>query len=184
MVLSYFERVRDFDPRRATELDYGIEDYINSGDIKSFCESFFKAVIQKFPGAFFRDANESFYRGLFFHILYDAMEKTNYDVYSEFQTLDGQVDFFIKTHPGAKVPCKINDIIEIKRVKSSASDAEFESMFKEAIKQAENRRRGELAECRPVAICFRGNKDTKISSALTLPSQSESTGSSKALGDF
>jgi hypothetical protein len=46
------------------------------------------------------------------------MEKTNYDVYCEFQTNNGQIDFYIRTHPRAKVPCIINDVIEIKRVKS------------------------------------------------------------------
>jgi hypothetical protein len=161
MVLSYFEHVQQVKPERK-ELGPGVIAYKRKGDIKAFCESFFKAVIQKFPGAFFRDANESFYRGLFFHILYDAMEKTNYDVYSEFQALDGQVDFYIKTHPEAKVPCTINDVIEIKRVKSSATASEFNSMFKEAVKQAEARCCGDLQNCRPVAICFRGNKDYKI----------------------
>jgi hypothetical protein len=162
MVLSYFEHIHKFDRKQSSELDYGVDDYINSGDIKAFCDSFFKGVIKNFPGIFFRDANESFYRGLFFHILYDAMEKTNYDVYSEFQTDNGQIDFYIRTHPKAKVPCIINDVIEIKQVKSSATDKEFEKKFQEAITQAESRCHGHLAGCRPVAICFKGNKNYKI----------------------
>jgi hypothetical protein len=162
MVLSYFEHIHKFDRKQSSELDYGVDEYINSGNIKSFCDSFFKGVIKNFPGIFFRDANESFYRGLFFHILYDAMEKTNYDVYSEFQTDNGLIDFYIRTHPKAKVPCVINDVIEIKQVKSSATDKEFEKKFQEAITQAKGRCHGHLAECRPVAICFKGNKNYKI----------------------
>lgn len=163
MMLSYFECILNFDRRQSSELDYGVDKYINSGDIENFCKSFFTGVIQKFPGAFFRDANESFYRGLFFHIIYDAMEKTNYDVYCEFQTDNGQIDFYIRTHHSAKVPCIINDVIEIKRVKSSASDTEFTAQFDAAIEQARKRCHGDLKDCRTVAICFRGNKDYKIS---------------------
>jgi hypothetical protein len=162
MMLSYFEYVQEIQPERKA-LDPGLFDYKKKGDIEAFCKSFFVEVIQKFPGAFFRDANESFYRGLFFHILYDAMEKTNYDVYCEFQTNNGQTDFYIRTHPKAKVPCIINDVIEIKRVKSSASDAEFTAQFDAAIKQAKSRCHGDLKSCRAVAICFKGNKDYKIS---------------------
>jgi hypothetical protein len=161
MILSYFEHVQEIQPERK-ELGPGVIAYKRQGNMEAFCDGFFKGVIQKFPGAFFRDANESFYRGLFFHILYDAMEKTNYDVYSEFQTDNGQIDFYIRTHPGAKAPCVINDVIEIKRVKSSASDVEFTAMFNEAKNQAQSRCHGDLAGCRPIAICFRGNKDYKI----------------------
>jgi hypothetical protein len=162
MMLSYFEQIKEIQPEKQL-LNPGIIAYKKQGDIENFCKSFFTGVIQKFPGAFFRDANESFYRGLFFHILYDAMEKTNYDVYCEFQTNNGQTDFYIRTHPKAKVPCIINDVIEIKRVKSSASDAEFTAQFNAAIKQAQKRCHGDLKDCRTVAICFKGNKDYKIS---------------------
>jgi hypothetical protein len=161
MMLSYFERIKNIQPEGQL-IGPGVVAYKRQGNITSFCDCFFKEVIQKFPGAFFRDANESFYRGLFFHILYDSMEKTNYDVYSEFQTDNGQIDFYIRTHPKARVPCVVNDVIEIKRVKSSASEAEFTAKFNEAVSQAQERCHGDLAGCRPVAICFRGNKDYKI----------------------
>ena len=61
-----------------------------------------------------------------------------------------------------KVPCIINDVIEIKQVSGFANDNEFAKKFADTIVQAQDRCHGDLAGCRPVAICFRGNKGYKI----------------------
>jgi hypothetical protein len=161
MMLSYFEQVKNFLPIR-TEMAAGLNVYLESGDLAAFCAPFFETAIKKFPGAFFKDANESFYRGLFFHILYDALEKNNYDIYSEFQMSRGQVDFYIRSHPQAKVPFKLNDLIEIKRVKAEATDAELEAKFQDAVSQVQARREAAYKGMRCWAICFRGNRDYKI----------------------
>jgi hypothetical protein len=161
MMLSYFEQVKNFLPIR-NEMAAGFTVYRESGDLAAFCAPFFETAIKKFPGAFFKDANESFYRGLFFHILYDALEKNNYDIYSEFQMSRGQVDFYIRSHPQAKVPFKLNDLIEIKRVKAEATDAELEAKFQKAVSQVQARREAAYKGMRCWAICFRGNRDYKI----------------------
>jgi hypothetical protein len=161
MMLSYFEQVKNFLPIR-TEMAAGLNVYLESGDLAAFCAPFFETAIKKFPGAFFKDANESFYRGLFFHILYDALEKNNYDIYSEFQMSRGQVDFYIRSHPQAKVPFALNDLIEIKRVKAEATDAELEAKFQKAVSQVQARREAAYKGMRCWAICFRGNRDYKI----------------------
>jgi hypothetical protein len=161
MMLSYFEQVKNFLPIR-NEMAAGFTVYRESGDLAAFCAPFFETAIKKFPGAFFKDANESFYRGLFFHILYDALEKNNYDIYSEFQMSRGQVDFYIRSHPQAKVPFALNDLIEIKRVKAEATDAELEAKFQKAVSQVQARREAAYKGMRCWAICFRGNRDYKI----------------------
>lgn len=161
MMLSYFEQVKNFLPIR-NEKAADFTAYRESGDLAAFCAPLFETAIKKFPGAFFQDANESFCRGLFFHILYDALEKSNYDIYSEFQMSRGQVDFYIRSHPQARMPFKLHDVIKIKRVKAEATDVELETKFQEAVSQVQTRREAAYKGMHCWAICFRGNRDYKI----------------------
>ena len=56
----------------------------------------------------------------------------------------------------------LRDLIEIKRVPKSASDAELETKFDEAADQVIRYRTGDYSDFRAVALCFRGNKDYKL----------------------
>jgi hypothetical protein len=76
MILSYFEEIMDFSTEGAG-YDHMVIEFMETGNIESFVKSFFEEIIQKFPGDFFKDVNESFYRGLFFHILVYSKMKRN-----------------------------------------------------------------------------------------------------------
>jgi hypothetical protein len=158
MVLSYFEEIMGF-PTEGRGYDRMVIHFMETGDMKGFVENFFKEIIQKFPGDFFKDVNESFYRGLFFHILYSFLPNNLYDVFPEFNLPDGTVDLYINSRelPGELV--KLQDLIEIKRVPKSATDAELKAKFDEAVSQVLAYRTGDYKDFRAVAVCFRGNKD-------------------------
>ncbi|MBI4646083.1 MAG: hypothetical protein HY738_05655, partial [Bacteroidia bacterium] len=81
--LSYFERIKDFEIEKK---DFGkwIYEYIRKGNIEYLLEGFFSEVIMQFPGDFFANVNESFYHGLFFHLLYNNTPKDLYEVLPEY----------------------------------------------------------------------------------------------------
>jgi hypothetical protein len=161
MILSYFEEIMNFSTEGAG-YDLMVIDFMETGDMESFVKSFFEEIIRKFPGDFFKDVNESFYRGLFFHILYSFLPNDLYDVFPEFNLPDGTVDIYINSRKLPEELVKLKDLIEIKRVPKSATDAELKAQFKKAEDQVLGYRTGDYKEFRAVALCFRGNKDYKL----------------------
>ena len=161
MILSYFEEIMNFSTEGAG-YDSMVIDFMETGDMESFVKSFFEEIIRKFPGDFFKDVNESFYRGLFFHILYSFLPNDLYDVFPEFNLPDGTVDLYINSRKLPEELVKLKDLIEIKRVPKSATDTELKAQFKEAEDQVLGYRTGDYKEFRAVALCFRGNKDYKL----------------------
>jgi hypothetical protein len=161
MILSYFEEIMNF-PTEGAGFDRMVIEFMETGDMEIFVKSFFEEVIQKFPGDFFKDVNESFYRGLFFHILYSFLPNDLYDVFPEFNVPGGTVDIYINSRKLPEELVELKDLIEIKRVPKSAGDAELEAKFKQANDQVFAYRTGDYSGFRAVALCFRGNKDYKL----------------------
>jgi hypothetical protein len=161
MILSYFEEIMNF-PTEGAGFDRMVIELMETGDMEVFVKSFFEEIIQKFPGDFFKDVNESFYRGLFFHILYSFLPNDLYDVFPEFNVPGGTVDLYINSRKLPEELVELRDLIEIKRVPKSAGDAELEAKFKEANDQVLGYRTGDYSGFRAVALCFRGNKDYRL----------------------
>ncbi|MBI4649328.1 MAG: PD-(D/E)XK nuclease domain-containing protein [Bacteroidia bacterium] len=161
MVISFFERINNYQPDSYT-LSRIIEPYKMKGDVAGFISIFFEKVIKSFPGDFFKNANESFYHGLMYHLLNSTFDKGRFEVYPEFNVPGGTCDLMLRSLPGAKVQTKIRDIFELKCVPKSASNAEFETIFKECKRQLAQYKTGQYNDWRGVAVCFRGNKDYKI----------------------
>jgi hypothetical protein len=161
MILSYFEEIMDFSTEGAG-YDRMVIEFIETGNLEAFVKSFFEEIIQKFPADFFKDVNESFYRGLFFHILYSFMPNDLYDVFPEFNLPGGTVDIYINSRKLPEELVVLKDLIEIKRVPKSAADAELTAKFNEAENQVLRYRTGDYKDFRAVALCFRGNKDYKL----------------------
>ena len=161
MLLTYFERIMDFELNKSERKDFLMK-FLQTGDLDFLVDEFFTRIIQKFPGDFFKNVNESFYHGLFFHLLYNSMSKDRYEVLPEYNLPNGAVDVMFKTLPGAKVRAEFEVLMEIKRVPKGASEKEFEAKFKEAIDQVNSYKTGDYKDFTALAICFRGNKDYKI----------------------
>jgi hypothetical protein len=161
MILSYFEEIMNFSTEGAG-YDRMVIEFMETGNMEAFVQNFFEEIIQKFPGDFFKDVNESFYRGLFFHILYSFLPNDLYDVFPEFNLPGGTVDLYINSRKLPEELVELRDLIEIKRVPKSASDAELKAQFKEAEEQVIRYCTGDYKEFRAVALCFRGNKDYKV----------------------
>jgi hypothetical protein len=161
MILSYFEEIMNFSTEGAG-YDRMVIEFMETGNMEKFVKSFFEEIIQKFPGDFFKDVNESFYRGLFFHILYSFLPNDLYDVFPEFNLPGGTVDLYINSRKLPEELVELKDLIEIKRVPKSATDAELKAKFKEAEDQVFRYRAGDYSGFRAVALCFRGNKDYKL----------------------
>ena len=161
MTLSYFNKIQNF---KATGflLSRIIEQYEDTGDVENLIDNFFKNAIQKFPGDFFSNANESFYHGLLFYILWNTFTKDVYEVLPEYNLPTGTADIILHSFPGARVRHKLNDIFEIKQVPKSAKETEFNTQFEAVKKQAKKHLTADYKNWRAVAICFRGNKDYKI----------------------
>jgi hypothetical protein len=161
MMVGYFERIKNYD----LDLD-NLGGYVRAlmmqGDIAYFIEGFFAEIVQKFPGDFFKDVNESFYRGLLFHLLYNSLNKKQYEILPEYNLPGGTVDIMLRTFPGAAVRAPLRELIEIKRVKKSASDQKLESKLAEGVTQVAGYRSGDYSDWRGVAVCFRGNKDYRL----------------------
>jgi len=160
-VMEYFNEVQHFKFDKYTVNDW-ITDYITTSDVKKMLDGFFNDIIKPFPGDFFRNANESFYHGLLFHILNIHTNKDDFEVLPEFNLPNGQVDIMLKTYPHSQAPQKMNDLFEIKRVSKDTKDVAFRRKFKEAKEQIQKYRTGEYATWRGIAVCFRGNTDYKI----------------------
>ena len=161
MVLNYFNKIQNF---RADgyQISKIVTKYGELGDVENLIEMFFTKVIQDYPGDFFINVNESFYHGLLFHILWNTFTKDTYEVLPEFNVPNGTVDIILYSYPDAEVRHPINDIFEIKRVKKSATEKEFESKFTEGKTQIRKYLTGKYKDWRGVVVCFRGNKDYKI----------------------
>ncbi len=161
MTLSYFNKIQKF-KITGFLLTRIIEQYEDTGDVENLIESFFEKAIQKFPGDFFKNANESFYHGLLFYILWNTFTKDTYEVLPEYNLPTGTVDVILRSFPKARVRQKLNDIFEIKQVPKSAKESEFNAQFEKVKIQAKKHLTGDYKNWRAVAVCFRGNKDYKI----------------------
>ncbi|MBU0765427.1 MAG: AAA family ATPase, partial [Bacteroidetes bacterium] len=161
MVISFFERINNYNPDSYTTSRI-IEEYMINGDVKKLIANFFEKAIKTFPGDFFKNANESFYHGLLYHLLNSTFDKGRFEVYPEFNLPDGTCDIMLHTLPGSKVQTVINDLFEIKRVPKSASNAELETKFNECKQQLSQYKTGKYKDWRGVAVCFRGNKDFRV----------------------
>lgn len=158
MAISYFNRIQESTPTSATT-DLVMQTYITNGNAQEMVHQFFEHVIRKFPGQFFSNANESFYHGLLFHILFNSLTKDKYEVLPEYNLPQGRADIMSRSLPGAKVMAEFQDLFEFKQVAKKAKEAEFEAKFKEAKEQIKHYT---PKGWRGVAVCFRGDKDYKI----------------------
>jgi len=160
--LDYFNELQKFD-YQDHEYTKWILKYKRQGDVKALVEGFFKDIIQKYPGQFFSNVNESFYHGLFFHVLYNHTEKDLYEVLPEFNLPQGRADLMLRTYPNQTyTPIYLHDLFELKRVSKSAEEPEFEAKFNECKEQVLQYKTGDYAHFRAIAVCFRGNADVKV----------------------
>jgi hypothetical protein len=159
--IKYFEEINKFEP----DNDYisnWIMKFLQTGDSEVLFEGFFRDVIQAFPGDFFANVNESFYHGLFFHLLLNNTKRNSYEVLPEFNLPQGQVDLMFRSYPGAHVQKQIKVLFELKRVKKTATDEELTDKLNEGITQMQKYLTADYADWQGVVVCFRGNKDYKI----------------------
>ena len=161
MVLIYFQGIKKFE-LSANRFGKWIKEYLHKGDIEYLIQGFFLEAIVKFPGDFFKDVNESFYRGLLFHLLYNNLFKDQYEVLPEYNLPGGIVDIMVRSFPAAGVRCRLLDLIEIKRVPKGASDREFDGKVHQGKEQMKKYLTGDYKGWRGIVVCFRGNKDYKI----------------------
>jgi len=160
--LDYFNNLQKFD-YQSSEYSKWIGAYKRQGDAKALVEGFFKDIIQKYPGQFFSNINESFYHGLFFHVLYNHTEKDLYEVLPEFNLPQGRVDLMLRTYPNQTyTPIYLHDLFELKRVPKGADEPEFEAKFEECKQQVLKYKTGDYDHFRAIAVCFRGNADVKV----------------------
>ncbi len=156
--LDYFKNITKFEIDNENANNWMYE-YMISGDYKTMIRGFFNDVIYVFPGQFFSNANESFYHGMLFHLLFNNLEKDTYEILPEYNLPDGRVDIMVRSLPGADVDCVINDLFEVKQVPKGASDAELQAKFEEGKKEMQDYLTGDYADWRGIVIAFRGNKD-------------------------
>ncbi|MBI4648894.1 MAG: AAA family ATPase [Bacteroidia bacterium] len=161
MVLSFFERINNHQPDSYITGRI-IECYMKDGDIADFISKFFEKMIKSFPGDFFKNANESFYHGLMYHLLNSTFDKGRFEVYPEFNLPGGTCDLMLRSLSGARVQAEIKDIFEIKQVPKSATNAQLEAKFNECKLQLAQYKTGKYKDWRGVAVCFRGNKDYRV----------------------
>ncbi len=161
MALDYFKEINNF-TTTGFQLSKIVKAYKLTGNALDLIENFFEKIIKKFPGDFFKNANESFYHGLLYHILWDTFTKDSYEVLPEYNFPTGQADIMLKSLHNAEVQHELHDIFEIKQVAKGKSDAVLEQKFKEVKKQAKKHLVGDYKKWRTIAVCFRGNKDYKI----------------------
>jgi hypothetical protein len=156
--LDYFEKVNSYDSPRY-EVNRWMVEYMDKGNVTALIEGFFRDIVQAFPGDFFANVNESFYHGLFFHILFNYTNKNFYEVLPEYNLTNGQVDIMLCTFPGAHVRYNLNDLFELKRVSKKATDQELQAEFDKGMVQMKTYLTGNFSAFRGVVVCFRGNKD-------------------------
>lgn len=160
-VLSYFNRIMEFN-ESSILIGKILHPYSFTGDVVAMIDLFFEKVIQNYPGDFFRNANESFYHGLLFYVLWNQLYKDAYEVLPEYPLTNGQADLMVRSLDGARVRCVLKDLFELKQVPKSASDAQFEAKLNEARNDMKKYLTGAFANWRGVVVCFRGNKDYKV----------------------
>ena len=160
--LDYFNNLQKFD-YQSSEYSKWIGAYKRQGDAKALVEGFFKDIIQKYPGQFFSNINESFYHGLFFHVLYNHTEKDLYEVLPEFNLPQGRVDLMLRTYPNQTyTPIYLHDLFELKQVPKDTKESPFEAKFEECKQQVLKYKTGDYEHFRAIAVCFRGNADVKV----------------------
>ena len=161
MALDYFKEINNFSTT-GYQISKIIRTYKATGNVNDLIENFFEKIIKKFPGNFFKHANESFYHGLLFNVLWNTFTKDIYEVLPEYNLPTGVTDIMLKSLNGAEVRHELHDFFEIKQVAKGKSDAVLEQKFSEVKTQAEKHLTGDYKNWRAIAICFRGNKDYKI----------------------
>ncbi len=166
MAIDYFKKINNYRTGRI-EINKIIKNYQLEGKVEDLIKYFFSEVIQKFPGDFFKNANESFYHGLLFHVLWNNFTKDIYEVLPEYNLPTGQVDIMLQSFNIAEARHELHDIFEIKQVPKSAKETVFEQKFNEVRMQAKKHLIGDYKNWRAIAVCFRGNKDYKIEIFLT-----------------
>ena len=161
MALDYFKEINNF-TTTGHQITKIIKTYQAVGNVTDLVENFFEKIIKKFPCDFFKNANESFYHALLYHILWDTFTKDIYEVLPEYNFPTGQADIMLKSLRGAKVQHELHDIFEIKQVPKGAKETDFKKQFEAVKKQAQKHLVGDYKNWRAIAICFRGNKDYKV----------------------
>ena len=156
--LQYFEQIQEFEIN-SLQVNKWLYQYMINGDYKTLLQGFFDDVIYVFPGQFFANANESFYHGLLFHILFNNLKKDTHEILPEYNLPNGRVDIMVRSLPGADVDCEINDLFEVKQVPKNATDAQLKAKFEEGKKEMEQYLTGDYSGWRGIVIAFRGNKD-------------------------
>jgi len=159
--LDYFNKLQNFKYDNMLITKWIIA-YKQRSEVETLIAGFFKDVIQKFPGIFFTNVNESFYHGLFFHVLYNNTQKDIYEVLPEYNLPQGRVDVMVRTHQHPMLPRPINDLFEFKQVAKTETDEVFQHKFEEGIQQIKKYKTGDYANYRTIVVCFRGNLDYKI----------------------
>ncbi|MFP4289152.1 MAG: PD-(D/E)XK nuclease domain-containing protein, partial [Bacteroidales bacterium] len=160
--LDYFNELQNFHYKDYKYTKWILQ-YKQQGDAVALVEGFFKDIIQKFPGQFFANVNESFYHGLFFQVLYNHTEKDLYEVLPEFNLPQGRADLMLRTYPNQTyTPIHLHDLFELKRVPKDTNQAGFDAEFAAAKEQVLKYKTGDYADFRAVAVCFRGNTDVKV----------------------
>ncbi len=156
--LDYFNELQNFEYSNKVVSKW-ISQYFLTGDANVLIEGFFRDVIQKFPGAFFANANESFYHGMLFSVLENNTQKDIYQVLPEYNLPQGCADLMLKTYPHSISPRPMTDLFELKQVPKSATDEALQKKFEEAKTQLQKYKTGRYKNWRGIAVCFRGNKD-------------------------
>jgi len=159
--LDYFNEVQNFKYNNQIMNEW-ITAYKRKADVRALIAGFFRDVIQRFPGVFFANVNESFYHGLLFHVLHNNTQSDVYEVLPEYNLPNGRVDVMLKTYPHPLLRIKMNDLFELKQVPKDTKEPAFKRKFKEAVEQMKLYRTGEYATWRGIVVCFRGNSDYKI----------------------
>ena len=160
--LDYFNELQNFDYKDYKYTKWILQ-YKQQGDAVALVEGFFKDIIQKFPGQFFSNTNESFYHGLFFQVLYNHTEKDLYEVLPEYNLPQGRADLMLRTYPNQTyTPIQLHDLFELKRVPKDTNEAGFEAEFTAAKEQVSKYKTGGYEDFRGIAVCFRGNTDVKV----------------------
>ncbi len=161
MALDYFKEINNFTPT-GFQISRIIQTYQAIGDVNNLIENFFEKIIKKFPGDFFKNANESFYHGLLYHVLWNTFTKNIYEVLPEYNFPTGRADIMLKSLHNAVVQHELHDVFEIKQVPKKATESEFELQFEKVKTQAQKHLTGDYENWRAIAVCFRGNKDYKM----------------------
>ncbi len=156
--LDYFNELQNFEYNNKAVSKWIVQ-YKHKGNANALIDGFFRDVIQKFPGQFFANANESFYHGILFSVLENNTQKDIYQVLPEYNLPQGCADLMLKTYPHSISPRPMTDLFELKQVPKSATNEALQKKFEEAKTQLQKYKTGKYKNWRGIAVCFRGNKD-------------------------